>query len=190
MIISNSLKWTSHINKAVGKANSTLGFLRRNLRQCPTTLKLTAYQSLVRPLLEYSCAIWDPYLQKDTVALEKTQRRAARFICSDYRRDSSVTSMLDGLGLVPLADRRREQRLVLFFKIIKGLVAIPVEQHLEQNKSTRLRTANSQTFRQQRTNTELFRHSFFQRTTKDWNLLPDNTVCADTVESFKQRLKN
>ena len=33
--ISEDFKWTSHINKISWKANSTLGFLRRNLKHCP-----------------------------------------------------------------------------------------------------------------------------------------------------------
>ena len=33
--ISDDLKWTTHITNVTKKANSTLGFLRRNLKYCP-----------------------------------------------------------------------------------------------------------------------------------------------------------
>ena len=46
------------------KADSTLGFLRRNLKACPPKLRETAYFSLVRSSLEYSSAVWDPFRQK------------------------------------------------------------------------------------------------------------------------------
>ena len=36
-----------HFNSVVSKTNSTLGFLRRNLRKCPSKSKETAYSSLV-----------------------------------------------------------------------------------------------------------------------------------------------
>jgi len=39
----------------------------------------TAYLSLVRPLLEYAAAAWDPYRLRDINCLEMVQRRAARF---------------------------------------------------------------------------------------------------------------
>ena len=36
------------------------------------------YKSLVRPILEYTCPVWSPYLVKDKLAIEKVQRRASR----------------------------------------------------------------------------------------------------------------
>ncbi len=52
-------------------------------------LKETAYVALIRSVLEYSAAVWDPYLKKNTDKLEKLQRKAARFIISNYDRTST-----------------------------------------------------------------------------------------------------
>ena len=60
--LSDDMKWHSHINKISKKANSTLGFLKRNLKHCPQDSRRTAYLSLVRSTLEYSSIVWDPYL--------------------------------------------------------------------------------------------------------------------------------
>ena len=46
--LSETLEWEAHINKITSKANSTLGFLQRNLKACPPKLRETAYFSLVR----------------------------------------------------------------------------------------------------------------------------------------------
>ena len=35
---------------------------------------------MMRSILEYASAVWDPHLFKDKSALERVQRRAARFI--------------------------------------------------------------------------------------------------------------
>ena len=59
--ISDDLKWTSHIGKTTSKASCTLGFLRRNLRQCPQECKKLAYLAMVRSVLEYGAVIWDPF---------------------------------------------------------------------------------------------------------------------------------
>ena len=47
------------------KANSIIGLLRRNLRIPSQTIKTHAYQSLVRPHLEYASTVWDPHTQKN-----------------------------------------------------------------------------------------------------------------------------
>lgn len=40
--ISSDMKWSTHINKVARKAQSTLGFLRRNLRHCTENCRKTA----------------------------------------------------------------------------------------------------------------------------------------------------
>jgi hypothetical protein len=88
VIISENLKWSTYINKICNKANSTLGFIRRNLKHCNRKFKETAYISLV--LFDYLCTVWDPHLQKEIDRIENVQRRAARFIYSDYKRTGTA----------------------------------------------------------------------------------------------------
>ena len=38
IIISDELSWSPHVKSVFNRANSTLGFLRRNLRRCPAAL--------------------------------------------------------------------------------------------------------------------------------------------------------
>ena len=82
--LSEDTKICPHIRNINKKANSTLGFLKRNLKHCPKSCKKTAYLTLVRATLEYSAVIWDPHLQKDIDQLERVQRRSASFITGDY----------------------------------------------------------------------------------------------------------
>ena len=104
--LSDNIKWNSHINTIAKKADSTLGFLKRNLKHCPQDSRRTVYLSLVRSTLEYSSIDWDPYLQKDTDKLEKVQRQAVRFIKGNYtstcsRDQGCVSQMLAELNLPP-----------------------------------------------------------------------------------------
>jgi len=55
----------------------------------------------LRPKLEYATSAWDPHYECDICRLEGVQRAAARFCKSDYRYTSSVSIMLDSLGLEP-----------------------------------------------------------------------------------------
>ena len=55
--ITHDLRWNTHISNTCTKANRTLGFLRRNLYQCPRDVKEAAYRELVRPILEYGSCV-------------------------------------------------------------------------------------------------------------------------------------
>lgn len=92
--ISNKLKWSAHVSKIAAKANKSLGIIQCNLWNCPKNVTEIAYTSLVRPKLEYASAAWDPFLKKDVSALERVQRKAARFCSQNYDRYASVTDMI------------------------------------------------------------------------------------------------
>ena len=80
---------------------------------------------LVRPLLEYACSAWDPYTGQLITEVEKVQRRAARFVLSDFEsfEPGSVTRMLQRLGWTPLKTRRQMDRVSLFNKGLNNLAA-------------------------------------------------------------------
>ena len=117
LTLTENLKWSSHITKITKKANSTIGFLRRNLKSCLQDCRKSAYISLVRSVLDYGFIIWDPYLSRDIEKLERVQRQAARFNAGDYhsREEGSVTGMQHMLELETLQRRRSMCRL--FFSI-------------------------------------------------------------------------
>ena len=185
--LSETLEWEAHINRIISKANSTLGFLRRNLKACPPKLRETAYFSLVRSSLEYSSAVWDPFRQKDIDKLEKIQRSAARFVTQNYRQTASVTSLLQNLGWTDLKTRRKNSRLVSMFKILNELVEIPINDRLIP-ADRRTRGGHNQAYKHLRANTTLGQNSFWHRTIPDWNSLPAAAIESKTVAAFKSQL--
>ena len=83
--ISSDLSWSAYIDTVVFKARKTLGFIyRKCYRNVNTSVLTKLYTSLVRPLLEYSCAVWDPNLQKDINKLESVQRLACKICTKDW----------------------------------------------------------------------------------------------------------
>ena len=121
VILSDNLDWSKHITTATTKANARLSFIKRNLKDCPKTLKELAYFSLVRSFTDYCSTVWDPHQKHNHDRLKMVQRRAARFVKSKYKRTESVTAMLNELGWHSLSKRREDARLILFYKIINNL---------------------------------------------------------------------
>ena len=78
--IDNKLDWNKHILTVAARGQSKLAFLSRNLKGCPKTLRDTAYISLIRPALEYSCSVWHPHKKSNKDKIEKFQSRAAQFV--------------------------------------------------------------------------------------------------------------
>jgi len=182
--ISNTLSWNTHIQETVKKAQRVQNVIRRNLWSCNEDVKVTAYRSMVRPLLEYASTAWDPMLKKDIYSLERVQRQAARFCKKEYaREEGTVSRILDELNWEPLQTRRRHQKLCMLFKMQNGLVDIPLDQYIQpQTRATR---GHTQKFHQIRHKARAFRDSFFVSTVIDWNSLPANVVNSTSIDSFK-----
>jgi hypothetical protein len=108
--ISDDLTWRDHIEKTASKANRTVGFLRRNMRDCSKRVRNAAYVSLARPVVEYACVAWDPHTTEDINRLDQMQRRSARFVCNNYRQNTRLRDTDDkkDLNWEPLPDRRRK----------------------------------------------------------------------------------
>ena len=71
VIIDQHLTWNEHTNYITFKANKVKCFLQRNLKSCPTTVKTTCYNSLIRFILDYASIIWSPYTQKTSNQLSQ-----------------------------------------------------------------------------------------------------------------------
>jgi len=59
----SSMTCNHHIQCKVNKATKVLNFIKCILYKCTREVKITAYFTLVRPLLEYAAMVWDPYQQ-------------------------------------------------------------------------------------------------------------------------------
>ena len=186
--ITSDLKWNTHIDNITSKANRTLGFIRRNIRISSPTIKTMAYNSLVRPLLEYASPVWDPYTKLNIDKIEMVQRRAARFATNRYHNTSSVTNMLSTLQWRSLADRRVDARLCLMYKIVHGLVDIPTQKYLIPfTRSSRIH--HSLAFHIPHSNSDYHLYSFFPRTIRVWNTLPSSFVISPNIEAFKLKVQ-
>ena len=101
--ISNNLSWNPHINKIVNKANSKLGFIKRNLKSIPQSIKIY---------------VWDPYTIRNINHLEGVQHRAARFVAHNYSWETSGRTLASALSWPTLDQRRAEARLCTLYNLV------------------------------------------------------------------------
>ena len=170
------------------KANRTLGFLRRSLYSCPQEVKEAAYKELVRPVLNYGSSVWDPpgvVLQEE---LESVQKRAARFVTGNYSYETgSMTDILGQLKWESLKKRRKDNRLILLCKGLKGKASVPTDDLIP--KTRRCRNQHSMAFQASIANTDVYKGSISSQTIRDWNALPDSLISSaedidDCVANF------
>ena len=180
--ISNDLNWDKHIQSICNKGNKILGILYRNLSFCSRDVKLAAYKGLLRPVLEYACCVWDPHQSYLQDKLESIQRRSARFVSSEFSREpGSMTSILKDLDLHTLADRRKQNRLILFSKGFFGKANIPMDKLSHPTRKTR--GMHNLHFCQLYSRSNCYKFSFLPSTLKDWNNLP--AALIDGLDSHR-----
>ena len=126
------------------------------------------YISIVQPNLLYCSPLWRPYLIKDIDLLERVQRRATKFILSDYSSD--YKTRLIQLGMLPLIYILEIANIVFFIKSINN----PSEKFnildFVDFSAGSTRSANTKLYH--KTCTNITMNSYFYRLPRLWNHLP------------------
>ena len=182
--IHKQLSWNHHISSVTKKANNTRSFLQHNIRQCPKRTKELSYRTLLRPLMQYATVIWDPFTEANTRKLETVQPRSAIMVCSDYRRTSSVSSMLQQLQWPTLQEHRAQAKFTMMYRIVYQLVDVPTT-YLVPISSMR---GHGLHFLVAYARTQIYQRSFFPDTIRLWHSLPHSVVSCPTIDSFKREV--
>lgn len=182
------LSWNKHCDTITSKANSTLGLLKRILGECTSEVKSRAYTCLIRPQLEYSSSVWNPYTKRNINKIEMVQHRAARFVENEYSRYSHITPMIQKLGWDTLENRRLLAQPTMFYKINQGLVGLhfpPEVSPLYRRHISRL--PNELPYNHLQTNINIYKYSFYARTIIAWNNVPITTNDISSLGFFKEK---
>ena len=114
--------------------------------------------------------------------IEMVQRRAARYVCNNYNREASVSTMIKHLHWHSFQQRRTDIRLVMFYKTLHGIVALDLFPQL----ITLVRPSrhmHSEAFQLTLITKQFIQYSFLPRTIANWNNLP---ATAPSLEIFRQ----
>ena len=104
--------------------------------------------------------------------LKKVQNCAARFVTRNYVYGTgSMTDILGQLKWEPLKKRRKDNRLILLYKGLKGKARIPTDDLIPKTRNGR--NQYSLAFQIPSASKDVYKYSFFPKTIRDWNDLPE-----------------
>ena len=152
-------------------------FIKRNVKTNSTNTKELAYKTYARPKVEYCSVVWDPWQKQQINKIEMIQRRAARYTLNQYSYQSSVSAMLQHLCWPTLQQRRNLASVTMLCKLQHQLVSI--------SKSHYLVPSRDHKFIQPFSPTNYHLYSFFPRTIRLWNSLPNQVANSPDLDAFK-----
>ncbi|KAI8504383.1 hypothetical protein Bbelb_175010 [Branchiostoma belcheri] len=190
--IDSDLKFSTHVQIQVNKANRVLGAIRHTFKYLDKEAFLPLYKSLVRPHLEYATVIWCPRTKRDRDSVERVQRRATKLVESVSHL--SYPQRLQALQLPTLHFRRQRTDVIQLYKITHGYDKLRVGNSCSICRGTMFEpslstTTRGHSFKYQVQKSHGTRKCFFSsRVTRVWNSLSQEAVSSKSVNEFKNHI--
>jgi hypothetical protein len=140
--IYSDLTLNKHVNEQCAQANKILSYIRRNTRTIDSIkTRRTIYLSLVRSHLGYATQVWTLQSIELLLKLEKTQRRATKYILNlPFISSVNYKSRLQTLHLLPICYWHEYLDMIHFFKVIHGITSSSFALHAKTTRHTRSST--------------------------------------------------
>lgn len=180
IFLSSDLSWSDQVNYTVKKAWKALHFTMRILKKANSNTRSLAYRSLVRPILEYGTACWDPYREGQIRALDRVQSKAARFAHNTKNPNWET-----------LTSRRELSRICALFKAYSGDRAWKSIGDRLKRPHYLSRVDHGRKIRSRKQRTDIGKYSFLNRTIQLWNKLPAEVFenLPSKQITFKRRVR-
>ena len=187
IIVDSDLSFDEHICSKVNKANQIMGLIRRSFAHLDPKSFVKLYTALVRPHLEYGQSVWSPHLKKHQNLIENVQMRATKQV--DGLNNLQYSERLKLLNLPTLVYRRLRGDAIEIFKHFK-LYDTEIISNTFQRKQRINRRHQFQLYERRAKDgiRGVQNNSFYYRTAKMWNELPEEVVNATTIDTFKNKL--
>ena len=185
--IDRQLTFTSHVDNIVSDANKLVGLIRRCITSLDKQTFLLLFKTLIRPKLEYNNSVWWTLNKCDLVKLESVQRRATKLIPG--LRNLSYTERLRALSLPSLQYRILRGDCIQVYKYLNGYFDVDwsnlfclnnMQHHNTRGHGLKLTKLSH--------STRIRGKSFTVRVINSWNALPQDVVCASSLNAFKNAL--
>ena len=185
VLVDHKLNFKAHIEDCVVRARQRSALIFRGFLFRNTSNLVLAYNSFIRPLLEYAAPVWSPSLTHLNDSIESVQRAFTRRLPGLSKL--TYCERLQKLKLQSLKHRRLLHDLVLCFKIVHGFSALQFTDFFKFSNTSFTR-GHSLRLAIPLTKCSNRRNFFAYRVLKPWNSLPQHVVDATSPHSFKSRI--
>ena len=117
-----------HIQSIAAKARRSSFTLFKSIKSHNTNILIQLFSTFVRPLVEFSSSVFNPYYIKDIDAIEKVQKQFLELVykrCNFGREPPPYNKLLELYKLESLECRRLKTDLTLFHKYMIGQISLP-----------------------------------------------------------------
>ena len=186
--LSTDCSWHSHISFMTKKAWKRVNIMRKLKHVLDRKSLEIIYISFIRPLLEYADVVWSNCTHHEMEQLEKVQIESAR-IATGATKLVSIETLLNEIGWVPLSERRKQHRLVLFYKMFNYLTPDYLSSFFDRNNpDSRYNLRNSENVPGIPSRTTSYFNSFLPSVIRNWNALSLDIRNATSLNTFKTHL--
>ena len=181
--IDNKLNFKEHVHRTTARANKIMGVIRRTFDFLSEEIFVQLFKSLVRPILEYGNAAWQPCSKTLCQEIEDVQRRSTKLLAS--LKNLTYPQRLARLKLPSLEHRRKRGDLIEMYKYTHSIYQCDNPKFQRNETITR---GHSLKMEKGHHRLKLRGGYFTMRVITLWNNLPEEVVSAPSVNAFKSRL--
>jgi len=190
VMVSQSLKPKEHCEKAARTAGRVLNQILKTFLYRDKRTYIGLYKQYVRPHLEFSSPVWNPWLVGDIELLEGVQKKAVRQVCGLGGMD--YNSQLKECNLTSLSERRHQTDMAEVYKILTDQNYLDRSDFFEligpNDRLTRNRV-DPMNMRMGFSRLDIRMNFFSQRVIEHWNKIPADLKIAGSVKKFKKGYK-
>ena len=186
VLVDSRLTFKDHITSIVSRGHLRAMQIWRCFLCKDYDILIKAFITYVRPLLEYCSTVWSPSSATLVDKLESVQRGFTKRLpgLQSFTYDQRCAR----LGIDRLELRRLHADLILCYKILHGLIALPWDRFFSITPHHSTRGHSYKLFLPE-SRIRCRQHFFAVRVVKIWNSLPDDVVSVNCLSAFVRELK-
>ena len=112
VLFNNNMTFVDHIDQQCNKAMKRLTTLKRLQHKIPRRSRLQIFVSIIRPILEFGCELYDNSSKHALAKLENIQREALLTVTRAYKC-TSHNALLSETGIQLLSTRRTYKKKII-----------------------------------------------------------------------------